>query len=373
MTLIMEKNRFFDRLAAGKLSRREFHRSLAAMGLGAVTTYSFSRPAAAAAGSDLRFYTWAGYDIPDIMQDYVKKYGTPPTFNLFGGTEEAFQKLQSGFTTDVAHPCVEDMARWHKLKMIKKLDTAKLKYWKDIWPELLALPGASIDGEHYIMPFDWGNGSLLYRSDKVQPEEMSWNLAFDEKYKGQISMYNATPTVSVAGLALGINPYQFSEEDGAKIKAYLMKQRALVRFYWDAPADYQQAMASGEILIAYAWNDGLAAMKKQGIPVEYMTPKEGILSWTCGLVHMANATVPDEQVYDFLDAMSSPESGKYMIEQYAYGHCNQNAFKLADQKIIADLGFGSPSTLFQHSVFETEVSPEMDQRRNKIFEDVKAG
>jgi spermidine/putrescine transport system substrate-binding protein len=71
--------------------------------------------------------------------------------------------------------------------------------------------------------------------------------------------------------------------------------------------------------------------------------------------------------------MSSPESGKYMIEQYAYGHCNQNAFKLADQKIIADLGFGSPSTLFQHSVFETEVSPEMDQRRNKIFEDVKAG
>jgi putative spermidine/putrescine transport system substrate-binding protein/spermidine/putrescine transport system substrate-binding protein len=88
---------------------------------------------------------------------------------------------------------------------------------------------------------------------------------------------------------------------------------------------------------------------------------------------MANSTVPDEQVYDFLDAMSSPESGKYMIEQYGYGHCNKDSFKIADQKIVADLGFASPSNLFQHSVFETEVSPEMDQRRNKIFEDVKAG
>jgi spermidine/putrescine-binding protein len=370
----MEKNRFFDRLAEGKLSRRELNQSLAAMGLGMVTSFTFGRPAAAAAaGSDLKFYTWAGYDIPDIMQDYVKKYGSPPTFTLFGGTEEAFQKLQSGFTTDVAHPCVEDISRWSKLNMIKELQTSKLKHWNDIWPELLALPGADMDGKRYIMPFDWGNGSLLYRSDKVQPEEMSWKLAWDEKYKGRISMYNATPTVSVAGLALGINPYEFSEEEGKKIKDYLMKQRELVRFYWDAPADYQQAMASGEILIAYAWNDGLAAMRKQGIPVEYMTPKEGILSWTCGLVHMANATVPDEQVYDFLDAMSAPESGKYLIEQYAYGHCNRKSFEIADQKIVADLGFSSPSTVFKHSVFETEVSPEMEQRRNKIFEDVKAG
>ena len=45
----------------------------------------------------------------------------------------------------------------------------------------------------------------------------------------------------------------------------------------------------------------------------------------------------------------------------------------SDQKIVADLGFSSPDTVFQHSVFETEVSPEMEQRRNKIFEDVKAG
>lgn len=369
----MEKNRFFDRLAEGKLSRRDFQRSLAAMGLCLATTFTFGRPAAAAAAGDLKVYTWAGYDIPDIMGDYVKKYGGTPTFTLFGGTEEAFQKLQSGFQSDVSHPCVEDVSRWHKLKMIKQWDTAQLKYWKDIWPELLALPGANVNGERYIVPFDWGNGSLLYRSDKVQPEEMSWKLAFDEKYKGKISMYNATPTVSVAALALGINPYEFSEEEGAKIKDYLMKQRALVRFYWDSPSDYQQAMASGEILIAYAWNDGLAALKKQGIAVEYMVPKEGILSWTCGLVHMANATAPDEQVYDFVNAMCTPETGKYMIEQYGYGHCNRISFDVADKKIVADLGFSSPSNLFKNSVFETEVSPEMEQRRNKIFEDVKAG
>jgi spermidine/putrescine transport system substrate-binding protein len=369
----MEKNEFMDRLAEGRLTRRDFAKTLAAMGLGLAATMRFGRPARAAEAGALQVFTWAGYDIPELHGDYVQKYGGSPSFTLFGGTEEAFQKLQSGFVADVSHPCVEDIARWHKLGMIKKIDTARLKYWNDIWPELLDLPGARIDGEHWIVPFDWGNGSLLYRTDLIELEEPSWKLAFDERYAGKVSMYNATPTVTVAALVLGIDPFSFSDEEGARIKELLMKQRKLVRFYWDSPAEYQQAMASGEIAIAYAWNDGLAALRKQGVPVEYMVPKEGILSWTCGLVHMANATAPDEQIYDFIDAMCAPETGKYMIEQYGYGHCNRKSFEVADAKIVADLGFSSPAALFESSVFETETTPEMELKRNQIFEEVRAG
>lgn len=366
----MPKNIVLERLKSGRMTRREFARSLASVGLGLVALPTVAK----AAPKDLLFYTWAGYDIPDIHQAYIAKYGTQPTYGLFGGTEEAFQKLTSGYNCDVAHPCVEDITRWRATGLIRKIEPDRLRNWPDLWPELFNLPGAMQEGEPWFVPFDWGNGSLLYRTDMVEIEGAeSWNLAFDEKYKGRISMYDATPTVTVAALALGIDPFAFGDEDGAKIKALLMKQRELVRFYWNAPAEIQQALAAGELAVAYAWNDSVAALMKQGLPVKYMVPKEGILSWTCGLVHMANAKATDAEVYDFIDAMTAPESGKFLIEQYAYGHSNRKSFEIADQKIVADLGFSSPSDLFKSSVFETEVSPEMEQKRNKIFEDVKAG
>jgi len=369
----MAENFVVERLRSGGLTRREFGRALSALGIGLVMVPQIAGRALAGP-ADLIYYTWAGYDIPDIHQGYIKKYGVGPTYSVFGGTEEAFQKIMSGYMCDVAHPCVEDTTRWREAGLTQKLDPDKLANFDDIYSELFNLPGAMQDGQPWFLPFDWGNGSLLYRTDLVKIEgEESWNLAFDERYKGKIAMYNATPTVSVAALALGIDPYDFTDAEGETIKAALMKQRELVRFYWDASTEIQQALASGEVAIAYAWNDSLAALLKQGVPVKYMQPKEGILSWTCGLVHMANAKATPEEVYSFFDAMTAPETGKFLIEQYGYGHCNKKSFEAADPTIVANLGFSSPTDLFKHSVFETEVSKEMEQKRNTIFEDVKAG
>lgn len=368
----MRKNELIDRIAGGKLSRRDFNRMLTAMGLGVVTLVGRA-PAAGAAAQDLVVFTWAGYDVPQMHQSFSAKHGVSPQFSIFAGTEEAYQKLSSGFVADISHPCVEDVVRWRDSGLIRRLDESRLEHWQDLFPELFNLPGATLNGEHWFIPVDWGNGSLLYRTDMVEIEEESWALAFDERYKGKISMYDATPTVTVAALVLGIDPFKFSDDEGTRIKELLMKQRELVRFYWGAPADYQQAMASGEIAIAYAWNDGLAALRKQGLPVEYMNPKEGILTWTCGVVHMANAKATDDEVYDFLNAISAPETGKFMIEEYAYGHSNKKAFEMVEPTILENLGFISPAELFNTGVFETETSAEMQQKRNDIFESVKLG
>lgn len=354
------------------VGRRDVHRLLASVGLGLVTLTTPFR-SGRAAGQDLQVFTWAGYDIPELHPGYLETHGASPSFTLFGGTEEAFQKIRAGFNPDVAHPCVEDIRRWHDAGLIKTIDTGRMTHWADLWPELFSLPGAVIDGEHWFVPIDWGNGSLLYRTDLVELEEESWWLAFDERYKGRIAMYNAEPSVTVAALALGIDPFDFTEQEGERIKELLRKQRELVRFYWDAPAEYQQAMASGEIVIAYAWNDGLKALREQGVPVKYMNPKEGILNWTCGAVHLANAPSSDELVYDFLNAYTAPETGKYLLEAYNYGHSNRKAFEEVSPALLESLGMTSPGDLFETGVFETETTAEMEQRRTKIFQDVRMG
>src|SRR3546814_1300042 len=82
----------------------------------------------------------------------------------------------------------------------------------------------------------------------------------------------------------------------------LVKQRDLMPFYWSDATQIEQALASGEIVAAYAWNDAVGALKEQGIPIAFMTPKEGSLPWVCGLVLHKDAQAVD-LAYDFMDAM----------------------------------------------------------------------
>ena len=55
------------------------------------------------------------------------------------------------------------------------------------------------------------------------------------------------------------------------------------RFLWKDPTEINQALASGEIVAAYAWNETPKTLKEQGIPAAYAIPKEGIFTWLCGL------------------------------------------------------------------------------------------
>ncbi len=67
-------------------------------------------PAARAEG--LTVFDWSGYEDPSNHPAYTAKYGSEPDFTFFGDEEEAFQKLRSGFSADLAHPCSQSVARW---------------------------------------------------------------------------------------------------------------------------------------------------------------------------------------------------------------------------------------------------------------------
>ena len=130
----MDIQEFKDRLAAGTLTRRQITKALAAVGLAALTTPAFRRPAMA--DGEVTYFTWAGYDIPDIMQPYVKKYGGTPNFTIFGEEEEALQKMRAGFTPDIAHPCTYSVGRWRDSGLFKPIDTSRLSNYEDIWDDL---------------------------------------------------------------------------------------------------------------------------------------------------------------------------------------------------------------------------------------------
>src|SRR3546814_9018881 len=99
------------------------------------------------------------------------------------------------------------------------------------------------------------------------------------------------------------------------VKALLQKQKPLLRFYWADNTILTQGLASGEIVAASSWNDAVLELRRQGVPVGYMKPKEGILAWCCGLV-LAKEAPQLGKAYELIDAMISPEAGLYFITTF---------------------------------------------------------
>ncbi|TIM61088.1 MAG: extracellular solute-binding protein, partial [Mesorhizobium sp.] len=101
-------------------------------------------------------------------------------------------KVKAGFRPDVAHPCYDKVARWNKEGLLQPIDTKRIKNWDSIFPVFKSLPDLQAgDGKVWMVPWDWGNTSILYRTDLVKNPEPSWNLLWDKQYAGRMATIDA--------------------------------------------------------------------------------------------------------------------------------------------------------------------------------------
>ena len=356
------------------LSRRAFARALAAVGLGFVTIPVWTRRARAA--GEVTVFTWAGYEVPELHQAYVEKYGGPPGFNFFGEEGEALQKMRAGYNPDLAHPCYNSVVRWRDFGILKPIDVSRLKHWPDVWDTLKALATSKSDGKVWFMPFDWGNSSLLYRTDLVDINEESWSLLLDERYKGRLSVFDSVDAAAaISGMLSGArDPFNMTGDEMEKARDVLKRIHGNLRFWWTDQTSIEQALASGELVAAYAWNASVVALRNEGVPVAYMRPKEGILTWVCGLSLAKDAPGDEQETYDVLDAFLDPRSGGYMINDYGYGHSNRKSYDSVSTERLAELGIaGNPEDHLRSGVFFDQIEPTIREKLIAIFETVKAG
>jgi spermidine/putrescine-binding protein len=268
-----EAQHIVDQYRSGAMTRRQFTRVLSAAGLTMTMVPLVTRPAAAQ--TDITVFEWSGYELPEFHQAYIDKYGASPEFTFFGELEEALQKLRTGFSADVTHPCTSSIGRWYDAGAIKPVDVSRLTYWGDIFPSMREIAALHRDGNILGVPFDWGNSSILYRTDLCEPKEQSYNLYLDERYAGQMAFFDsADGFAQVTGLIQGVDPFTMNEEELQTAGDIMRKIQANLRFYWTDPTEIEQALASGEVVLAYSWNGSAANLKSQGVPVTFMDPKK---------------------------------------------------------------------------------------------------
>lgn len=332
-----------------------------------------------ASGDDLVVLDWGGFEDPTYHQDYIAKYGSPPSFSFFADEEEAFQKIRAGFQADLSHPCALNVNKWREAGLLKAIDTTRLSRWGEVIAGLKNISGFQAQGKQWLVPFDWGSTALTYRSDLVATADANTLQSFaNPKYKGKISIpANADEAYSLAYLATGISDWNTaSAADFERASEFLRAVHKNIRTYWSDGAEIRNLMQSGEIVLAWTWNEVATVLADEGVPVILNeNTKEGKATWVCGYVILnhndddSDDKDKEEKIYAYLDSLLSHEAGEYLVTDWGYGHANREVM----HRYGAEAGFGGLADYVDNTLWQAPLPPAKYQRMIDEFELIKAG
>jgi spermidine/putrescine-binding protein len=334
---------------------------------------------ALAEDGELTVFDWSGYEDPGFHEAYTGKHGDSPTFAYFADEEEAFQKLRSGFKADVAHPCSQSVVRWRDANLLEPIDTSRIPEWNNILPGIMSMKNllTSADGKAWMVPFEWGNTGLIYRTDKLKAEDVASLKAFaDPKHQGRVSIGdNVDDAYALASLAIGLKDWTtMSDEQFAAASAFLREVHKNVRLYWTDNTELVQAMASGEVDLAWGWNEMVTTLQGESQPVAMnKETAEGLSTWVCGYSLLAGGPGKKDKAYDFLNAVLEQKVSAYLMSEWGYAHGNGKGLEAVDKAVLAEKGFDDVAKFVDKTLFQAPLPEALRQKMIAEFEKIKAG
>lgn len=318
------------------------------------TGTSGSRPSIDQEPGSLQVFDWSGYGNGDfypkeekkfLWGQYLTKTGDTPKFTLFPNDDEGFTKAAAGTAPfDVVHPCGYRWQDWVDLGAMQPWDTSLISNFPDLNANLEA--SGVIDGKQYFVPLDWGFIAPIVNLDHVDPGEQSFGILFDEKYAGKIAWVDTLNMLYIAGLFLGVSdPFDMTDDELGQVRDFLISKKHLVKFLWNQSYNFWLSFKKEEVWIGYSWPDTVGYADAAGLNYLYMTPKEGRVSWVCGM-GLAADTQNYYHAHEYVDSWASTPAAEFLLAYYYYGHTNTKVdLSAVPPGVVAALGLDDPTVL----------------------------
>ena len=262
------------------MNRRSFlARSAALSGLAALPAVLASRPSWA--GGSVVWGTNEAYARDLYFEKFREMHDIDLQFNYFADPAEVVTKLQAGGAgVDVLLDGSYHVEISHAAGVLKPLNMANISNWEHVVPAFRDADGLFFDGQQYGVPFAWGTDSIAYRADLTGGPVDDLEALFGSEFAGRIGMpAGLFESLVVAAMYLGIpKPFSMSKDEMDAVVDLLIKQKPMVRTYWDQLGDLTQQLATGEVAVAWSWEPVLE-LRKDGIDVRWGFPKQGQLAW----------------------------------------------------------------------------------------------
>ena len=327
-----------------------------------------------AAAQELTVFDYAGFENPAFHTRYTEAHGESPEFAFFGDEEEAFQKLSSGFRAPgTTHICAGSVPKFVESGLIEPWDTSRIEAYGDLDANLVGTDVGG-DGETYFLPTDFGSTAIAYDAEQVPAEDVaSLDVFTNPTYQGRMALPdNVDDAYALAYLATGTTDWtQATDAEFEAASAWLREVHPNLRTYWTDPAELAQLLQSGEVLVAWAWNETLPTLADEGFSIGFQREAaEGSSLWLCGMVNMAESESDEDLVYDYVNAMLDPSSTRALMDG-GWGHANAAA--MAEQISEEDRVAGGLGEIDAPVLAQLPMDGALRARQAEAFERIKAG
>ena len=257
-----------------------------------------------------------------ILADFKAKAGVKAVSGKAAIFPDTQTELLSGSTAyDCWETIGERLPAVIATNKINAVATKELKNWANIrgtftkpspkWPKKNQIVGQIWKDEGqtelWMIPTVYNYDSIGYRPDLVSKEEAStWTAIFDDKFKGKTGL-NVDPLIAFGQAVLAMNSLKLLEVPNpgnpdkksiTEASKFLIskKKGGQFRALWGDFGELVNLLASGEMILADAWQPAVMAVKAQGKPCTYAVPREGYRAWSIGISEIAGTPNKDAVV-----------------------------------------------------------------------------
>ena len=325
----------------------------------------------------LNLLVWEGYADPSYVHAFEEQNHCKVTASYMGSSDELTTKLRGGSAGnyDVISPSSDVATSIAAAGLAASLDLSRLPSYAQLSPQLTSLPLVRVKGGVFGVPFMWGPDPLLYDTTAFAQPPDSWNIFWDPKYRGKISVWDDLSTVYMAAQVLGFDKpeptqiYNLSDEQLEAVKKKLLELKPNVRKMWSTGGELTNLFQNHEVVAAMGWPLTTNQLRKVNFPVGETIPKENTTGWIDHLMITAGSENQD-LAYKFLEYMIEAQTQKKIADVTGYTPANPQAaqFMAADQ--IKGLHLDDVDN-YQKRIYFWQNVPRR-AKYNEIWNEVKA-
>lgn len=232
-------------------------------------------------GTTVNVYNWGEYisdgseGSMDVVSEFERLTGAKVNYTNYESNENMYSKLAGGGVSyDVIAPSDYMIDRLIDEEMLLPLDYDNIPNMKYISEDCQHL---FFDPEQiYTVCFNVGTTVLIYNKEMVEEEPDSWDILWDEQYKGKVLMFNnSRDAFAIAQAMLDKNFNTTNEQDWVECAQLLAEQKDKTNPVYVMDEVFN-LMESGEYAIAVYYAGDYLLMYENNEDLGYCFPKEGV-------------------------------------------------------------------------------------------------
>ena len=293
-------------------------------------------------GGELNILNWGEYIDPALIELFEKETGVTVNYVEMTSNEEMLIKLRSSDCVyDMCFPSEYIIEQLIATNMLLPLDMEKIPNAKNIAEGKLAITDTFDPGNTYSLPYMWGTVGILYNTTIVEEPVTSWKILWDEKYAGQIWMYDSVrDSIGITLKMLGYDLNTRNESEVAEARDMLIAQKPLRKGF--GTDNMRSSMVNGKAAMAVIYSGDAFCCIDENPDLAYAVPDEGSNVWFDNVV-IPKTAKNVEAAHAFINFLNDASIAARNTEYIFYSTPNAGAMALLDDYFTDNETYNPPA------------------------------